>query len=103
MPSCVYGVLIKSPPERETLQAGWRADWASAEAGSPSPSGQPTISLRNVHEVALNAPNGASWLENLKSLSRYRRGFEIAGGLTLIAMGLYMLNAVLSWIPQLAM
>jgi len=71
--------------------------------GGLSVAGQPTISLRNVHEVALNAPNGASWLENLKSLSRYRRGFEIAGGLTLIAMGLYMLNAVLSWIPQLAM
>src|SRR5262249_27616132 len=44
-----------------------------------------------------------SWLENLKNLSRYRRGFEIAGGLTLIAMGLYMLNAVLFWIPELAM
>jgi cytochrome c-type biogenesis protein len=46
---------------------------------------------------------GVSWLENLKGLSRYRRGFEIAGGLTLIAMGLYMLNAVLFWIPALAM
>ena len=44
-----------------------------------------------------------SWLENLKSLSRYRRGFEVAGGLTLIAMGLYMLNAVLFWIPALTM
>ena len=43
-----------------------------------------------------------SWLENLSSLSRYRRGFEIAGGLTLIAMGFYMLNAVFIWIPQLA-
>lgn len=43
-----------------------------------------------------------SWLENLSSLSRYRRGFEIAGGLILIVMGLYMLNAVLFWIPQLA-
>jgi cytochrome c-type biogenesis protein len=32
----------------------------------------------------------ASWLENLNSLSRYRRGFEIAGGLTLIVMGLAM-------------
>src|SRR5260221_9147926 len=42
-----------------------------------------------------------SWLENLKNLSRYRRGFEIAGGLTLIVMGLYMLNAVLFWIPAL--
>ncbi len=44
-----------------------------------------------------------SWLENLNRLSRYRRGFEIAGGLTLIVMGLYMLNAVLFWIPALAM
>jgi cytochrome c-type biogenesis protein len=44
-----------------------------------------------------------SWLENLNSLSRYRRGFEIAGGLTLIVIGLYMLNAVLFWIPVLAM
>lgn len=42
------------------------------------------------------------WLENLKSLSRYRRGFEIAGGLVLIAMGIYMLNAVYVWIPELA-
>jgi len=42
------------------------------------------------------------WLENLKGLSRYRRGFEIAGGLTLIVMGFYMLNAVYIWIPELA-
>lgn len=42
------------------------------------------------------------WLENLKGLSRYRRGFEIAGGLTLIVMGFYMLNAVYVWIPELA-
>jgi cytochrome c-type biogenesis protein len=44
-----------------------------------------------------------SWFENLNGLARYRRGFEIAGGLTLIAMGFYMLNAVLIWIPRLAM
>lgn len=43
-----------------------------------------------------------SWLEKLNILSRYRRGFDIAGGLTLIAMGFYMLNAVFIWIPQLA-
>ena len=43
------------------------------------------------------------WLENLKALSRYRRGFEIAGGVTLIAMGFYMLNAVYIWIPELAL
>jgi cytochrome c-type biogenesis protein len=44
-----------------------------------------------------------SWLENLNGLSRYRRGFEIAGGVTLIAVGFYMLNAVLFWVPGLAM
>lgn len=37
-------------------------------------------------------PNGKllamSWLENLQIISRYRRGFEIAGGITLIVMGL---------------
>ena len=38
-----------------------------------------------------------------RGLSRYRRAFEIAGALTLIAMGLYMLNAVLFWVPALAM
>ena len=43
-----------------------------------------------------------SWLENLNRLSRYRRGFEIGGGLALIVMGLYMLNAVFFWIPALA-
>jgi cytochrome c-type biogenesis protein len=43
------------------------------------------------------------WLENLNSLAQYRRGFEIAGGVILIVMGLYMLNAALFWIPALAM
>ncbi len=43
-----------------------------------------------------------SWLENLSSLSRYRRWFEISGGVVLIAMGFYMLNAVYVWIPELA-
>ncbi len=41
------------------------------------------------------------WLENLRGMERYRRGFEIAGGLTLVAMGLYMLNAVYFWVPAL--
>ncbi len=42
------------------------------------------------------------WLENLNRFARYRRGFEIAGGVLLIAMGFYMLNAVYIWIPELA-
>ncbi len=45
---------------------------------------------------------GIGYLENLNALSRYRRGFEIAGGLILIAMGFYMLNAVFFWVPELA-
>ena len=51
--------------------------------------------------IALGA-FAVGWLENLKILSRYRRAFEIAGGLTLIVMGLYMLNAAYIWIPELA-
>lgn len=43
------------------------------------------------------------WLENLNRLARYRRAFEITGGLILIVMGLYMLNAILFWVPALAM
>lgn len=42
------------------------------------------------------------WLENLRRLAGYRRGFEVAGGLTLVASGLYMLNAYFAWIPELA-
>lgn len=51
--------------------------------------------------VAIGA-YAVGWLENLKSFARYRRGFEIAGGVLLIAMGFYMLNAVYIWIPELA-
>lgn len=43
-----------------------------------------------------------SWVENLKRFADYRRSFEIAGGVTLIVAGLYMLNAVLFLIPALA-
>jgi cytochrome c-type biogenesis protein len=42
------------------------------------------------------------WLENLRVLSRYQKAFEVIGGVTLIASGVYMLNAVFIWIPSLA-
>ena len=51
--------------------------------------------------VALGAV-ALGWLENLRGFAGYRRVFEIAGGLTLIASGLYMLNAYFFWIPALA-
>lgn len=43
-----------------------------------------------------------SWLEHLEGFSRYRRIFEIAGAIILIAMGLYLLNATLFLVPALA-
>jgi cytochrome c-type biogenesis protein len=42
------------------------------------------------------------WLESLSGLQRYQRGFEIAGAITLILAGLYMLNAYLFIVPALA-
>lgn len=42
------------------------------------------------------------WLESLRFLAAYRRAFEIIGGLTLVAMGIYMLNAYFIWVPELA-
>jgi cytochrome c-type biogenesis protein len=44
----------------------------------------------------------AGWLENLSFLSKYQKAFEIAGAVTLIGSGLYMLNAYYFWIPSLA-
>lgn len=38
------------------------------------------------------------WLENLQSVERWRRAFEISGGITLIAVGLYLLNEYYFWI-----
>lgn len=43
------------------------------------------------------------WLESLSLLTRYQKVFEIAGAVTLIASGLYMLNAYYFWIPSWAM
>jgi cytochrome c-type biogenesis protein len=52
--------------------------------------------------IALGAL-AVGWLENLNILIRYQKGFELAGAVTLIASGLYMLNAYYFWIPSLAM
>lgn len=51
--------------------------------------------------VALGA-GAFGWLERLRFLQRYQRAFDLAGGITLIAMGLYMLNAYFLVIPGLA-
>ena len=41
-------------------------------------------------------------LEAMKPLARYQRAFEILGGIVLVLMGLYMLNAFFLVIPELA-
>lgn len=37
------------------------------------------------------------WLENLKTIERWRRGFEFAGGITLMTVGVYLLNEYYFW------
>ena len=51
--------------------------------------------------IALGA-GAMGWLEQVRSLSRYQHAFDVAGGVTLIAMGLYMLNAYFFVVPALA-
>ena len=51
--------------------------------------------------IALGA-GAIGWLERLRPLARYQRAFDIAGGVALIVMGLYMLNAYLFFVPALA-
>jgi cytochrome c-type biogenesis protein len=42
------------------------------------------------------------WLESLAKLQRYQKTFEVAGAVTLVLAGLYMLNAYYFVIPSLA-
>lgn len=51
--------------------------------------------------IALGA-GAMGWLEQVRSLSRYQRAFDIAGGATLILIGLYLLNTYFFVIPALA-
>lgn len=41
-------------------------------------------------------------LEGMKSLGQYQRAFEVVGGIVLVLVGLYMLNAFFILIPELA-
>jgi len=51
--------------------------------------------------IAIGA-GAIGWLEKVRSLSRYQHAFDVAGGVTLIVMGLYMLNAYYFVVPALA-
>lgn len=37
------------------------------------------------------------WLENMQTLGQWRRGFEIVGGITLMLVGIYLLNEYYFW------
>ena len=43
-----------------------------------------------------------NWAKQRPRFAAYRQGFEAAGGLVLVASGLYMLNAYFFWVPGLA-
>jgi cytochrome c-type biogenesis protein len=60
-----------------------------------------TFAVGRAVPIALGAI-AVGWLEELRPLARYQRAFDIVGGVALILMGLYMLNAQFFWIPELA-
>lgn len=51
--------------------------------------------------IALGA-DAMGWLEQLRPLARYQHAFDIVGGVALVLMGLYMLNAYFFVVPALA-
>lgn len=74
-------------------------------AGTGSPGWGALLLLAFAAGRALPVALGAGafgWLEKLRFLQRYQRTFDLAGGITLIVMGLYMLNAYFFVVPGLA-
>ena len=51
--------------------------------------------------IALGA-GAVGGLDRLRPLARHQRAFDILGGVALIVMGLYMLNAYFFVVPSLA-
>ncbi|MEO5843651.1 MAG: cytochrome c biogenesis protein CcdA, partial [Caldimonas sp.] len=51
--------------------------------------------------IAIGA-GAMGWLEKLRPLARYQHAFDIVGGVALVLMGLYMLNAYFFFVPALA-
>ena len=65
----------------------------SASIGSVMYSGllMLAFALRRVVPLTVGAIS-IGWFENLKTIERWRRGFEIASGINLMTVGVYMLN-----------
>ena len=51
--------------------------------------------------IAMGA-GAMGWLEKLRPIAHYQRAFDIVGGVALVLMGLYMLNAYFFFVPALA-
>lgn len=54
------------------------------------------FALGRVIPLAVGAVS-IGWLENLQTLGHWRRGFEIVGGITLMLVGIYLLNEYYFW------
>ena len=59
------------------------------------------FALGRVLPMVLGA-GALAWIEQRPGLQSYRRAFDVAGGIALIAIGLYMVNAYLYLVPALA-
>lgn len=59
------------------------------------------FALGSASPVGLGAV-AIGWLEHLRPLSNAQRAFEIAGGVPLVLLGLYLLNAYFFILPSLA-
>jgi len=77
----------------------WIGLGVSASIGSVTYGGllMLAFALGRVIPLAVGAVS-LGWLENLQALRRWRQGFEVLGGITLMAVGLYLLNEYYFWI-----
>ena len=76
----------------------WIALSASAAIGSPAYGALllAAFAMGRILPLAIGAVS-TGWLQSLRALSSWRKGFETAGGMILIAIGIYMLREYL-WI-----
>lgn len=54
------------------------------------------FALGRVIPLAVGAVS-IGWLENLQTIGHWRRAFEVAGGITLMVIGVYLLNEYYFW------
>ena len=74
-----------------------------AAAGSPAWGALLLLAFAPGSAVPIALGAGAmGWLEQLRPLARCQRALDIAGGITLVLVGLYMLNAYFFIVPALA-